>query len=409
MIIPSIDLMGRKAVQLQQGRTKKLEVEDVLGLARKFRKYGEIAVVDLDAALGKGDNTALVKQLCAIVECRVGGGIRTVEKAREILRAGARKIIIGTKATPEFLTQLPKEQLIVAIDAKGGKVVSEGWTKATSRTPLELMKELETYCSEFLFTNVDKEGMMKGIDLKAIGKLAKATKNRLTVAGGVTTMKDIKSIDGLGANAQIGMALYTGTIDLPESFAGLLDFRKGKGLIPTIAQDEDGQVLMLAFSTKESLVKTFRTGMATYYSRSRGKLWVKGETSGNAQKLLQVRYDCDKDALLFRVRQTSAACHTGAYSCFGQKEKEFGIDDLYHTIADRIAKPVKGSYTSRIAADEKLIKERIREECEEVLNYTDRENLVWEVADLAYFVLMLMAKKGIMPDDIKNELRGRRK
>src|SRR3989344_1875285 len=407
MIIPSIDLMGGKAVQLQQGKTKKLEVEDVLGLAREFRKYGDIAVIDLDAAMGKGNNTSLVKEICTLADCRVGGGIRTVEKASEMLRAGAKKIIIGTKATPDFLRQLPREQGIVAVDTKDKKRGTEGWTKTTAKTPLNEIKELESYCSEFLFTNVEREGMMRGIDIKVVEAVVKATRNKVTVAGGVTTMADIRKIDCLGANAQLGMTIYTGKINLADSFAGLLDFSKNKGLIPTIAQDGDGQMLMLAFSTKESLLRTFQTGEATYYSRSRGKIWTKGETSGNAQQLITVRYDCDKDTLLFRVRQKNAACHLGMYSCFG--EKEFVLEDLYRTIKDRIRNPSKESYTSRIAADEKLVKTKIKEECNEVLKYKNKDNLLWEIADLTYFVLMHMAKNNITIADIRNELRGRRK
>ncbi|MDP3766195.1 MAG: HisA/HisF-related TIM barrel protein, partial [Nanoarchaeota archaeon] len=160
MIIPSIDLMNGKAVQLKQGKEKVLERKDVLALAKEFGKYGEIAVIDLDAALGKGNNSELIKKICKIADCRVGGGIRTIEKANEILQAGAKKIIIGTKANSEFLKQLPKDRVMVAIDAKDNYVVTEGWTKKTNATPQQLISRLESYCSGFLFTNVDKEGLM---------------------------------------------------------------------------------------------------------------------------------------------------------------------------------------------------------------------------------------------------------
>ncbi|HLD87285.1 MAG TPA: HisA/HisF-related TIM barrel protein, partial [Candidatus Nanoarchaeia archaeon] len=194
MIIPSIDLMNGKAVQLKQGKEKVLEREDVMELAGEFAKYGEIAVIDLDAALGKGDNSELVAALCKTVDCRVGGGIRTIERAQQVLGLGAKKIIIGTAASPQFLSQLPKERVIVAIDTKNSRVVNEGWTATTSKTPIEMVKELEGYCSEFLFTNVDREGLMQGIDLEAIKAIKNSTKNDLTVAGGITTFDDIKSI-----------------------------------------------------------------------------------------------------------------------------------------------------------------------------------------------------------------------
>ncbi len=216
MIIPSIDLMDGKAVQLRQGKEKVLERKNVLELAKEFSKYGEIAVIDLDAALGKGDNLELIKKLCKIADCRVGGGIRTVEKAREILGFGANKIIIGTKASPEFLRQLPKEKLIVAVDTKDGYVVNKGWVNKTKKTPEESIKELESYCSEFLFTNVDKEGLMQGFDFDKAMKLKKLTKNRITAAGGITTNEDIIKLESLGFNSQVGMALYIGKIDLEE-------------------------------------------------------------------------------------------------------------------------------------------------------------------------------------------------
>ncbi|MDO8741417.1 MAG: bifunctional phosphoribosyl-AMP cyclohydrolase/phosphoribosyl-ATP diphosphatase HisIE [Candidatus Woesearchaeota archaeon] len=407
MIIPSIDLMDGKAVQLKQGKSKVLERQDVLDLALEFRKYGELAVIDLDAALGKGNNTALVKDICKIADCRVGGGIRTVKKAYEILRSGAKKIIIGTKAEPRFLKQLPKERLIAAIDVKNNYVASEGWTKNTGEKPEDVIKQLENYCSEFLFTDIEREGLMQGFDFKRIAALKKLTKNKITAAGGITSIDEIKKLENLGINSQIGMSIYKNKIKLDEAFISLLDFSKNNCLMPTIAQDDKKQVLMLAFSTKESLLKTFRTNKATYYSRSKKKLWTKGETSGNFQELIKARYDCDRDCLLFTVMQKNSACHTKAYSCFG--EKEFELEDLYDIILDRLKNPKEESYTSKLLKNEDLIKRKIKEEAYEVINYKDENNLVWEIADLMYFVMVLMAKKRINIMDVKNELWSRRK
>lgn len=407
MIIPSIDLMDGKAVQLRQGREKVLERKDVLELARDFSRYGEIAVIDLDAAMGKGENLELIKKLCKIADCRVGGGIRTIGKANDMLRAGAKKIIIGTKATPEFLKQLPKDRLIVAVDTKDGYIVTRGWTEKTKQKPEELIKRLEKYCCGFLFTNVNKEGLMQGMDFSIVKKLKALTKNKLTVAGGISSLEEIKKLEEIGADSQLGMALYTNKIKLDEAFVSLLDFEKNNGLIPTIVQDYKKQVLMLAFSNKESLSRTFKTGKATYYSRSRRKIWQKGETSGNFQELLNANYDCDRDTLLFTVRQKNVACHGGTYSCFGSKD--FELDDLYNLIKGRISNPKKGSYTSLIGTDEGKIKAKIKEECREILEYKDADNLIWEISDLLYFIMVLMAKKGVTLHDIKNELWRRRK
>lgn len=410
MIIPSIDLMKGKAVQLKQGREKVLEKENVLELAREFNRYGEIAVIDLDAALGQGDNLKLIKKICQLVECRVGGGIRTIERANELLRAGAKKIIISTRATPKFLKQLPKKRVIVAVDVKDNYMVNKGWRNKTKKKPQDVIKELEQYCSEFLFTNVNREGLMQGCDFRKVKKLKKLTKNKLTVAGGITSIEEIRELENLGLNSQLGMALYTGKINLDKAFVSLLDFEKNKGLIPTIVQDVNTkQVLMLSFSNPESLKKTLKSGEGTYYSRSRKKIWVKGETSGNFQEVVKVRYDCDRDTLLFFVKQKNVACHLGNYSCFGSGSKEFSLEELYQVIEDRISNPRKNSYTSKISRNEEKIKKKIREECEEILQYTDKENLIWEISDLVYFVTILMAKKGITLADIKNELWRRRK
>ena len=407
MIIPSIDLMKGKAVQLKQGKEIVLERENPIELAKKFNLYGEIAVIDIDSALGKGNNIELIKEICKVADCRVGGGIRTIEKARELLRAGAKKIIIGTNANPEFLKQLPKDKVIVAADTKNDFVVTEGWKKNTKQKPEKLIKELTPYCSEFLFTNVDKEGLLKGIDLKKINNLQGLTKNKITIAGGVTTIEDIKTIEKLSFNSQLGLSIYTEKINLNSAFVELLDFKKNKGLIPTITQDDKNQVLMLAYSTKESLNESFEKRTATYWSRSRNKIWVKGNTSGNFQKLIKVRYDCDKDTLLFTVKQKNVACHLGNYSCFG--DKDFNVKDVFEVIKSRVNFPLNNSYTSKISKSEETIKEKLLEEAQEVANYESKDNLVWEVADLAYFTMVLMAKNGITIDQVKNELRGRQK
>ncbi|UYP46805.1 Histidine biosynthesis bifunctional protein HisIE [Candidatus Lokiarchaeum ossiferum] len=407
MIIPSIDLMNGKAVQLQQGKKLILEREDIFELANEFKKYGEIAVIDLDAALGKGDNIDIIKKLCSIAPCRVGGGIRSLERANELLQAGAQKIIIGTAATPEFLQKLPKDRLIVAIDTKGDKVVNRGWQNKTNITPQAMIALVDSFCSEYLFTNVDVEGMMQGLEFKIVDELQQLTKNPMTVAGGTTTISDIKDLEKRNLNSQIGMAIYTGAIELSEAFVEMIDFDKGAGLVPTIVEDDKGQILMLAYSNRQSLLQTFKTGLGTYFSRSRKEIWIKGKTSSNMQTFITARYDCDRDTLLFRVKQENRACHLEQYSCFG--DQRFSLSNLYEVITDRIDNPSPQSYTSKIVQQESLIMAKIQEESAEVVNYVDRDNLVWEISDLTYFLMVLMAKKGITPAEIRNELWRRRR
>jgi len=319
--------MGGKVVQLRQGCEKMLEVEDYLSLAKKFNRCCETAVIDLDAAMGKGTNLDIVNKLLGVAECRVGGGIRTVEKARELLSLGATKIIIGTKAfendriNHDFLRELEnsvgRDRTIIAIDAREREIVTKAWKHNTGLNLLDTAKELEKYASEFLFTCVEKEGCLKGTDIGTMRALKAATSNSLTVAGGITTLDDVRELSALGVDCQLGMALYTGKFTLEQAFIESLKWKEP--LIPTVTQDMGGNVLMLAYSSRESLAKAFESGKMTYWSRSRKELWTKGDTSGNFQELVRIRTDCDGDALLATVRQKGPACHTGKRSCFGHR------------------------------------------------------------------------------------------
>ena len=215
MIVPSIDLMDGRAVQLVGGKEKKLDAGDPVPLAEHFGVVGEIAVIDLDAALGRGSNEEVIKKLLRVAPCRVGGGIRDVETAIKWLDAGATKVILGTKAIPEILSQLPRDRVIAALDAVHDDVVVEGWQKSTGTDLFARIQDLREHVSGFLVTAVEREGRMVGVDLDRIRKLVEACgSSRLTYAGGVATADEVGSIDALGADAQVGMALYTGAIDL---------------------------------------------------------------------------------------------------------------------------------------------------------------------------------------------------
>ncbi|MBI5486720.1 MAG: phosphoribosyl-ATP diphosphatase [Deltaproteobacteria bacterium] len=410
MIVPSIDLMGGRAVQLRRGRKKVLERRDVLGLARRFRTYGPIAVIDLDAALGKGDNLELIRRICAEAECRVGGGIRTVERAREVLAAGAAQLVIGTKAERGFLQQLPKDRVIVAVDAVRGKVVDRGWRRRTRVAPEVRARELSPYCAGFLFTVVEREGGLAGTDLDAIRRVRAATDLPLTAAGGITTEEELLRLDRLGIDAQVGMAIYTGKLDLPRAFAGLIDFGKDpRGLVPTVVVDERGNVLTLAYSSRRSLVRALRSRRGVYESRSRGKIWIKGETSGHVQELRRVEADCDRDALVFVVRQTGVACHTGNYSCFGTGRQRFELGALHDTLRARIAEGGEGSYTARLAANPRLLRRKVMEEAYELVEAVTGEERVHEAADLVYHALALLAVEGVGWEDVLRTLEVRRR
>lgn len=226
MIIPCIDLMDGKVVQLVQGREKALEGDAPLEMLRKFAAFPEIQVIDLDAAMGRGSNDGLVELLASRAATRVGGGVRSVERAAKLVAQGARKVIVGTSAfrhngvDAQFLgtvgDAIGRERLIVALDSKGGRIVVRGWQEATQLTAEKVLQQLEPYCSGFLCTYVDKEGMLQGTDLAWFRRLREATSLELTAAGGITTLDEIRELTRLRIHAALGMAIYTSRLDLDE-------------------------------------------------------------------------------------------------------------------------------------------------------------------------------------------------
>ena len=224
MLIPSIDLQDGAVVQLVQGERLAIRDEDVFAWVRRFARFPKVQVIDLDAAMGKGDNLAIVRQIAGALTCRVGGGIRTVERARDVLAAGAQQIIAGSALFKDgrpdlaFARTLAEavgaERVIAAVDSKGGKVVIHGWKTAVELSAVDAVRALEPYCGEFLYTHVDKEGLMAGTDMGAILAVRGATSRKVTAAGGITTQAEIDQLHAAGVDAVVGMAIYTGKLGL---------------------------------------------------------------------------------------------------------------------------------------------------------------------------------------------------
>jgi len=417
MIIPSIDIQNGRAVQLRQGREFVLDGGDPIQLLERFSVVGEVAVIDLDAALGEGDNRELIREMVRLAPCRVGGGIRDLESAHDWLDRGARRIILGTAAKTELCSQLPAERLIAAVDCRGGRVVVDGWREPTERSPLEAIDTLRPYVGGFLLTQVEREGEMEGFDEQLLREAKLVAEGRkLTAAGGITTSEEISTLDAIGIDAQIGMAIYTGRLSVGEAVAASLQNgiqREGDPipLWPTVVTTVNGTALGLVWSSRETVAQAIEECRGVYWSRSRSSTWIKGATSGATQSLVRVDLDCDRDALRFTVEQSEPGfCHRETPGCW---PLPFAIGTLETTLARRQIESLAEtastpSGTAALFRDPSLLASKLREEAEELLASASKEEAEREFADLLYFGLTAMRARGGELNGALRELEVRR-
>jgi phosphoribosylformimino-5-aminoimidazole carboxamide ribotide isomerase len=222
VLIPSIDLMGGKIVQLVHGEKKALESSDFDYWIARFSTYPLVQLIDLDAAMGQGSNHDLVAMICGRLRCQVGGGVRSVEQARKLLALKACRVVFGsalltdgrinTEFAQECSAALGAERVTFAVDSRGGKVAVKGWKEATGADPAAMIRQLETYCGAFLYTHIDTEGTLAGFPLEVARTLRHETSKRLIVAGGIRSLEEVEALDAIGVDAVVGMALYTGQI-----------------------------------------------------------------------------------------------------------------------------------------------------------------------------------------------------
>ncbi|MFX0174386.1 MAG: bifunctional phosphoribosyl-AMP cyclohydrolase/phosphoribosyl-ATP diphosphatase HisIE [Candidatus Hodarchaeota archaeon] len=373
------------------------EIEDVKSYVRVLNRFGELI-------FSKKTPIELLKSLDKDIDWQIESKTSYFNDIQTLLQAGARKLIFPKDHVKETAQTMSKNIITAKIRLKDVSLESKEDLLLENLTII--IKELESFCSEFLLID-DLDGSIPWDQrLELYKSLLKITRHSLIVSLPKTDYGYAKLLEKLGINPLIRSDNRFEEEELINLFLQILDFEKSNGFIPTIVQDDNNQVLMLAYSTQETVKRALTRKKGVYFSRSRDEIWIKGETSGNFQELTKIRYDCDRDTLLCTVRQTGEACHLNRYSCFGKKH--FGFSELLKVIKERIANPPPNSYTSKLVNDEKLLLEKIKEESREVVNFTDRENLIWEIADLSYFILVLMAIQEIEIQDIINELWRRR-
>jgi phosphoribosylformimino-5-aminoimidazole carboxamide ribotide isomerase len=222
MLIPSIDLMGGKIVQLVQGSRKELEFDNFQEWIERFSKYPLVQVIDLDAAMGQGHNRELVRELARKLPCQVGGGIRSIDAAQSVLDFGAKRVILGSSLisrgeinaqfAQDAATRLTSEKLVFAVDSRAGRVAIRGWKEITNIAAADMIRTLEPYCSAFLYTHIDTEGLLQGIPLDVVRGLRNVTQRQLIAAGGIRSQDEIDALDAIGVDAVVGMAIYRGLI-----------------------------------------------------------------------------------------------------------------------------------------------------------------------------------------------------
>lgn len=349
IILPAIDVKDGRCVRLFQGDfdTAEQVAEDAVSTARSFEESGArwMHMVDLDGAKAKhpvNAETILSVRESTGLNMEVGGGIRDMETVEFYLSRGVNRVILGSAALhdPAFVREAVKKygkKIAVGIDALNGKVAAEGWTAQSEVDYLEMAKQMEDIGVRYLIvTDIYKDGTMNGPNLTMLDRINRAVSCSIIASGGVSNLKDIIDLNALGLYGAIaGKSIYTKALDLRQAVAACQRLGSNKlktreevedhleryflksELIPAIVQEAStGEVLMLAYMNRESMIKTLETGYTWFYSRSRQTLWNKGATSGHTQKVVSISADCDDDTLLVKVVQTGPACHTGRHSCF---------------------------------------------------------------------------------------------
>ena len=422
--IPTLDISKGQAVLVTNGKVTKI-IGDPMKKAEFLSIHKHFQLIDIDRAMGTGDNRELIKQIVKKYPCYVGGGIRTIEDAREFLNTSARRVIISTAMNIELLKQIPKERLILAFDidekfhvyTKGRKELIE------NKTMFDYIEEFKDYVEVVTITFHNTEGTCKGLpfdQVKQIYDKYKSTNIKLIMAGGIKTIdEDIYKLFLNKITPQFGAALWEGHFTLGDVYKKLLEVDmkdkcpktdNGQLLIPTIIQSDTGSVLSCVFSTPESLKLSVDTRRATFYSRERNKIWVKGETSGNFHEVKQVHINCDNTAIRMVV-SGDKFCHKNTESCFGHIDPARGsLKSMQKIMLAKLEEKSsdKESFTLNMLNNEHKIISKIMEESQELVCAKGQDEISHESADLIYFVLLYLLKNKLDISNVEDELIKRR-
>lgn len=402
MLVPSIDLMDGHAVQLIGGEERALDAGDPMPIAERFGRVGEVAVIDLDAALGRGSNADVIKSLLRSTRARVGGGIRSYEAAVEWLDAGAQKVILGTAARPELLARLPRERVIAALDARDGEVVVEGWQKRTGEALLGRIASCAT---------MSAASSSPSSSARSFGRHRSRARPSGHRSGGDGARDDRGRCDhgrgDTGARChRRGCPGRHGALHRPavarRGVRSALAHRPGRR---PVRDGRDGRAWPCVGTR---LVEPGVVGPGDRCWKGRVPITIARSDLGQRRELrcdpgpLRVDLDCDRDVIRFVVRQHGEGfCHLGTPTCWGDVK---GLTDLARTLGMRRTDAPAGSYTARLFADRALLDAKLREEAEELTQAQRPEDVVHEAADVLFFTLARLTAEGISLAQVEAEL-----
>jgi phosphoribosyl-AMP cyclohydrolase / phosphoribosyl-ATP pyrophosphohydrolase len=422
--IPTLDISQGKAVLVKHGEIYKI-LGNPLEKAQFLSIHNSIQVIDLDAAMNKGSNREIIKKIARKYPCYVGGGIRTYEDASYFLDSSAKRVIISTALSYELVSKIPKNRLIVAFDIdEEYRVFTHGRGHYHEKKLFDLIEEYKEYIEVMTITFHCAEGTCQGIPLNQVKEINqylekyekyKSLNIRLIVAGGIHTIQEINDLLDLDVIPQFGSGFWNGHFTLGDVFESLAKRASkfvehhGVKLVPTIVQSIEGIVLGLVFCTPESIKTSVDTRIATFFSRDRNSLWVKGATSGEYHQVKGIHFCCDGTSIRMVV-EGNTFCHTGSESCFGYSDPSRAN---LRSIQRLIQQKIKGnlsekSYTKSLLQDKFKINSKIMEEAEELICAKGYDEIVHETADLIYFMLMFLQKHEVEIRDVESELIKRR-
>ena len=395
MLLPIVDVSQTNSAAV---------AEDLSSTVRDLGRVGEVLLCDCDATILPAANDSIIQDLIRVSPCFVLGGIKDEDQVRDLLRGGAHRVVLDSFAPMELLSRLPHHRVLVSIQCVDGVVVTNGRGRDLARAPVEALQVLAPYCSGFLCTFSNSDGSSAKPDINLIKELSQATSLYLAVRSDDFSLDEIQALDKL----RVDVAARANQDFHVEGFAGCLNFDDGP--IPTVVQDQHGQTLMLGWSNYQTLKRSLLTGEAVYCSANGVDVESVGDypfLGEQRHRLLRAAADYSRRSLVFRVTPYASPFERGRYSRYGKGDRDFSLSSLHDIILARQKDPHPGSYTSFLFERDDRIPRKLTEELYELLTANTRNEIAWEAADVMYFLLAYLVKKGVSLDEVMSELMGR--